>query len=194
MEICGPRCIEVMNNFLDSLVEPGRQRALDVAGGDGRFARGLLVDRYDKVDLFDQCETACGKAEEALRGHPNFGFVTEASMQDWEWDFQYDGIYMIWCVGYLTKPQLIQFLMDAKVHLQANPSRTSRHRAPTSFIFVLDNILDGAEESYVWKGQRLRHQRDLESIFADAGLIVHKRSERVTMPQDNNDVMIWALY
>ena len=84
--------------------------------------------------------------------------------------------------------------MDAKVHLQANPSRTSRHRPPTSFIFVLDNILDGAEESSVWKGQRLRDQRDLESIFADAGLIVHKRSERMTMPRDNNDVMIWALY
>ena len=58
MEICGPRCIEVVNNFLDSLVEPGRQRALDVAGGDGRFAGGLLVDRYDKVDLFDQCPKA----------------------------------------------------------------------------------------------------------------------------------------
>ena len=76
MAICGPICIEVMKNFLDKLEEPGRLRALDVAGGDGRFTKDLLLERFDKVDLFDVCPTACRKAKQALRDHPNFGFVT----------------------------------------------------------------------------------------------------------------------
>ena len=167
---------------------------MDVAGGDGRFTKDLLLDRFDKVDLFDACPTACRKAKEALRGHPNFGFVTQTTMQEWEWDYKYDGIFMVWCAGYLTKPQLIDFLMEAKVHLQDNGSRISRHSPPSSFIFVLDNILDGKEKSNEWKGQRLRHQNNLESIFKDAGLIIHKQSERIAMPEPNNDIMIWALY
>ena len=112
----------------------------------------MLIDRFDKVDLFDVCPTACRKAKEDLRGHPRFGFVTQSSMQDWEWDYQYDGIFMIWCTGYMNKPQLVQFLKDAKVNLQAHASRVSRNIPPNSFIILLDNVLDGDEKSSEWKG------------------------------------------
>ena len=55
MKICHSRCIELMKEFLQSIEDLSHLRALDVAGGDGRFSKSLLVKLYDIVDLFDQC-------------------------------------------------------------------------------------------------------------------------------------------
>ena len=114
-------------------------------------------------------------------------------MQAWEYAFKYCAIYMVWCVGYLNKPTLIEVLRDAKLHLKTSEQKTRRNRPPTSFIFVLDTVLDKNERNYTWEGQRVRHQAELERIFEDAGLQIYKRSERMEMPQDYSDVMVWAL-
>ena len=46
--------------------EHPRFRALDVAGGDGRLSKGLLLDQYNIVDLFDQCPIGVKKAKQAM--------------------------------------------------------------------------------------------------------------------------------
>ena len=53
MEICHPRCIELLQNFADKIVHHGRIRALDVAGGDGRVTKDLILTSYDRGDLID---------------------------------------------------------------------------------------------------------------------------------------------
>ena len=53
MEICHPRCIELLQNFADKIVHHGRIRALDVAGGDGRITKDLILASYDRGDLID---------------------------------------------------------------------------------------------------------------------------------------------
>ena len=106
----------------------------------------------------------------------------------------YSAIYMVWCVGYLSRPLLIAFLAGAKAYLLADKFRTSRNKAPSSFIFVLDNVLKDDEDSYMSEGQLLRRKSELESIFARANLVTHKVSRREKMPGDNHDVMLWALY
>ena len=58
MAICHPRSIEIMKRFLGSIGCRHLHRCLDVAGGDGRFAKGFLMESYNKVDLFDQCPKA----------------------------------------------------------------------------------------------------------------------------------------
>ena len=62
MEICHPRCIKLLINFLNSLSERATHRAIDVAGGDGRLAVSLLQKQYNKVDLFDGCPIGVSKA------------------------------------------------------------------------------------------------------------------------------------
>ena len=44
------------------------------------------------------------------------------------------------------------------------------------------------------KGQRVRSEVELESIFAEAGLVVQKRTGREAMPGGHKDVVVWALY
>ena len=63
MELCHPRCIEILNNMLELMDEHSRIRALDVAGGDGRLTQSLLLDKYDVVDLFDQCPEGVKRAK-----------------------------------------------------------------------------------------------------------------------------------
>ena len=66
MELCGPKSIKEMAKFIDSIDELNFKHALDVAGGDGRFSKGLLIQRFEKVDLFDQCPLAIKRAKIAL--------------------------------------------------------------------------------------------------------------------------------
>ena len=107
MKVCGGRSVEIMKEFVGSLEIHSRERALDMAGSDGRFTVDFLLGQYGKVDIFDQCKTAYKKALAACKGHPNFGFANKSSMQMWEYAFKYCAIYMVWCVGYLNKPTLI---------------------------------------------------------------------------------------
>ena len=66
MKICHSRCIELMKDFLQSIEDLSHFRALDVAGGDARFSKSLLVKLYDKVDLFDQCPIGVERSKEVL--------------------------------------------------------------------------------------------------------------------------------
>ena len=73
MEQCHQRCLEVLKAFLGTVVPRSLLRALDVAGGDGRLTKGLLLKSYAKVDLFDQCPKAVGLARAALGRHSAVG-------------------------------------------------------------------------------------------------------------------------
>ena len=70
----------------------------------------------------------------------------------------------------------------------------SRRTMPESFIFLLDNVLSIGELGSIVKGQLVRSERELESIFSEAGLLVHKRTKREAMLEGFRDVVVWALY
>ena len=53
IERCHSRCIEILHDMLKKIKGYSGFRAIDVAGGDGRLTMGLLLNEYDKVDLFD---------------------------------------------------------------------------------------------------------------------------------------------
>lgn len=115
-------------------------------------------------------------------------------MQSFKWAFSYSAIFMVWCAGYLPRLELVSFLRKAKQHLIVDGPRRGRSFEPESFIFLLDNVLSVGEESVVVKGQQVRAEAELETIFRDAGLIVFARSERQPMPASFRDVVTWALY
>ena len=53
--------IEKMEAFLGKLDTLEYGRVLDVAGGDARVAAAPFCNRFDAIDLFDQCPVALEK-------------------------------------------------------------------------------------------------------------------------------------
>ena len=129
-----------------------------------------------------------------MRGHNAMGFVTKAKMQDFRWRSDYSAIFMVWCAGYLGQHDLVAFLKKAKTHLAQDSGRMSRRSIPESFIILLDNVLAPDEEPEIVKSQWVRSESQLEEIFAEAGLIVHSRSDREPMPANFHDVSVWSLW
>ena len=115
-------------------------------------------------------------------------------MQDFDWRFEYSGIFMIWAVGYLSDTALVSFFRKAKTKLIPGRFRTTRQEKPESFIIVLDNIAEEHIDGTSVKGQRLRTEIKLEKLFEEAGLLIHSKTSRVIMPGDHCDVVAWALY
>ena len=88
----------------------------------------------------------------------------------------------------------MSFLRVAKTKLTPHPGRMIRRSAPDSFIIIFDNVLNPAEKPLMHKRQIPRTKADLESIFSEAGLMVHKCSGVKEMPKPYSDVCAWALY
>ena len=80
-----------------------------MAGGDGRLSIGLLLKNYRLVDLFDQCPKAVKIARQCMRKTGKLGYVEQATMQAFQWKYRYSGIFMVWCTGYLARPELVAF-------------------------------------------------------------------------------------
>ena len=194
MELCHDKCVDILDDFMGSIALKGNVRALDVAGGDARVASSRVMRTYKLIDLFDQCSVAVQKAMIAMKSLKNCGKIVQSSMQTFQWAKSYSAIFMVWCSGYLNDVPLKQFLQDAQMHLLPNRIRVSRHSPPESFIILLDNIRNELEEPFKNKGQWLRSQKELESLFTKAGLIIFKRSSKIEMPNEYRDIMIWALY
>ena len=126
MTQCHTRSMEVLKGLLGGITPRSLFRALDVAGGDGRLSKSFLLSQYSKVDIFDQCPTAVTKARKALLGHSRFGYAAQSTMQDFDWRFDYSGIFMVWVVGYLADSALVSFLRKAKTKLMPGRFRTTR--------------------------------------------------------------------
>ena len=87
-----------------------------------------------------------------MRGNSALGYLSKAKMQEFRWRFDYSAIFMVWCAGYLGRPELVAFMRKAKTHLTRDTVRMSRSTTPESFIFLLDNVLSPGEEPRVVKG------------------------------------------
>ena len=72
--------------------------------------------------------------------------------------------------------------------------RPTRQNGPGSYIIVFDNVRNDEEKIFEEKGQVVRTIKEMEQIFADAGLVIFKASEREKMPGNYRDVKVWALY
>ena len=115
-------------------------------------------------------------------------------MEDFNWQFDYSGIFMVWTAGYLDDTAIVNFLSKAKTKLIPGRFRATRHEQPESFIVVLDNIAKVDTGGVLFKGQRVRTQAMLEAIFVRAGLLIYSKTGLESMPGDHCDVIAWALY
>ena len=142
MTLCQESSIIHTKSFLEAITTLDKGRALEVAAGDGQLTRDLLGSLFQKVDCFDQCPIAVSKLEELRSNIAAIDLVDQYSMQNYQWQQAYTGIFLRWCVGYLGDQQLVDFLKTAKAHLSSTQGFGLRGSSPTAFIFVLDNVLE----------------------------------------------------
>ena len=119
MNVCHPRCIQILEEFICSIDNIDCARALDVAAGDGRLSGSLLKRFFKEVDLFDQCSEAVRKARNSFKGVDQIRYIEQTTMQSYWWPSTFSAIFMVWCVGYLERHELIEFLKRAKINLQS---------------------------------------------------------------------------
>lgn len=79
-------------------------------------------------------------------------YISTTTMQTYEYMYHYDGIFMVWCAGYLDEKELITFLKKAKSRLVSDGTKVTRKNPPKSFIFLLDNIRSEEYTDFEWKG------------------------------------------
>ena len=53
MQVCHPRCIELLKSFTGTITNHVTIRAIDIACGSGRVSKDFLLQSYEKVDLID---------------------------------------------------------------------------------------------------------------------------------------------
>ena len=169
-----PKRCELMINLLENLFEGNMERALDVACGDGRLSREVLVWFFNKVDLFDCQQKQLDKFQKWSRTDEQVGTVEIATMQDYDPKETYDLIAMNWCLGYVTDEDVVKVLRKFKGNLRAPDKKKTRADEPSSFIIVLDNVKDRDLYDDNKQGkQRLRSPETFQGLFREAGLIIH---------------------
>ena len=75
-------------------------------------------------------------------------------MQEYKFKHKYNGIFLRWSIGYLhIEKEVVDFLKKAKQALVSNERRSTRLSKPSSFIYVVDNVIEPWEEEHCDKGE-----------------------------------------
>ena len=157
--------------FLDALAQnfPSMrfERAADVGAGIGRVAKGVLLPRYERVDLLEQSARLLAAAP-AYVGADAARRMTllRGSMQQWApAAASYDLVWIQWVIGHLTDADTVGFLARCKAALR-----------PGGFLVVKDNFFyeddEDGDEYYVDRDDSsiIRSPRYMRALFKRAGL------------------------
>eukprot|EP00871_Galdieria_phlegrea_P003778 jgi/Galph1/4400/GphlegSOOS_G3086.1 len=103
--------IDTSAQFLEKLILPSKELALDVGSGIGRVASKLLMTRFKQVDLLEPNEEFVAYAKKTLDAS-RLGWTFCCAMQDFvpQVGRRYDLIWIQWCIIYLTDDDLVSFL------------------------------------------------------------------------------------
>ena len=74
----------------------------------------MLLKYYEGVDLFEPCPKGIKAIKKLKVTTDKIDKIYPVSMEGFMFDRTYDGIWMSWCVGYLTDDALVKFLRLAK--------------------------------------------------------------------------------
>lgn len=169
-ERCHKPSIQLLEGLFRQLRTMQRGRAIEVGCGDGKFSRDLLFGWFDVVDFLDVQANALEKVHELKATSNKVGRIREAMMQQYEFEDVYNAIVLRWSIGYLDDWEGVQFLMKAKQALRSPSAVRTRKAGFSSFIFIMDNLLEAWEAEETDNGERQRHEWKLEELFQQAGL------------------------
>ncbi|XP_053689943.1 N-terminal Xaa-Pro-Lys N-methyltransferase 1-A [Sabethes cyaneus] len=117
--------VRASEQFLRNLYKlkpaPGKLCALDCGAGIGRVSKNLLMPMFAKVDLVEQDEQFCRKAEDDLASSAKLGTVFNLGLQDFTpEEGKYDIIWSQWVLGHLTDDDIVDFFARCQLGLKKN--------------------------------------------------------------------------
>lgn len=89
----------------------GFDTAIDCGAGWGRITKEVLLPKFKNVDLLDPAEEQVKKAKEHV---PEVKKFIVKGLQDFEFEYKYDCIWVQWCLCYLTDLDCMSFLEKAR--------------------------------------------------------------------------------
>lgn len=159
--------LEASEKVLDQILGHDRKgdRVLDCGAGVGRITQGLLLKRFEHVEVLEPDKHLIDKAREILREKVDEKNFYQEKVEDFVENHagkKYSCIWSQWVFLYLTDEELVAWLKKAKDFLEDG-----------GFIFSKENVLPaGEKEKFVLDGQDnglTRSVEDYQGIFADAG-------------------------
>ena len=115
-------------------------------------------------------------------------------MQSFLWEEQYTGVFVRWCIGYLSDKELIAFLKQAAIHLYKSSKARTRGSNVRSLILVMENVAPPGETLGPFDGQITRNEKDIERVFGRADLSIYDKSDLTVLHKGYRPVRVWALY
>jgi protein N-terminal methyltransferase len=181
-------------------------RAIDCAAGVGRVTSGLLMHRYDVVDVLEPLPHFIAEARRRLSSKPHKGqffaiglqvpvatlcFLAGLLQTDSAQEFRpppntYDVVWVQWAIGHVTDEDLVPLLLRLKACL-----------TPSGVIVLKENVLTGNGGSSAvldLEGCSVRRSAALfKALFGRAGCRVVREDVQKQHPSDLCRVKMWAL-
>ena len=156
--------------------------ALDCGAGIGRISSGILLERFDFVDLVEPVPHFIDKARYLLSELHHKGNFYEESLQNFKTTEKYDCIWIQWVLGQLTDNDVIIFFKKCKNMLK-----------PNGVIIVKENMLSNGFSIDVNYNLINRNYEDTTKIFDLSGLTVIYEENQKDFPSYLTKVNMFAL-
>ena len=161
------------------------RRALDLAGGIGRFSKTVLAHHFDAVDLVEGADQLCAAARKVLdpARYPHLRMcestVTHAQLQTYTptAGVRYNVVVVTWVLMFLTDADVVPLMRKAR-----------QACAKGGVIFCKENTLDDGLVFAVScpNSSSNRSARHYRALFAAAGLTVAEETAQKHRPSHNN--------
>ena len=111
---------KLLNYLKEKQIIKNNKKALDCASGIGRVTEYVLIEFYDKIDLFEQEDNFINKMKEKFCNNFHIGNIEKNTLQNYIFKCKYDLIWIQWCLENLNKNDIISFLLKCKKNLNEN--------------------------------------------------------------------------
>jgi protein N-terminal methyltransferase len=164
-------------------------RIVDCGAGIGRITLGLLstvattTDIVEPVQKFTH-EISHGDDFKALREQGKIGKIYNVGLESWTPEFEYDVIWIQWCLGQCTDEQVKALFL-----------RIQKHLSPGGWIVLKENLSNHqlGEDVYDETDSSVTRTDDkFRALFADAGLKIVATELQRGFPKDLYPVRIYA--
>lgn len=86
--------------------------AIDCGAGWGRITENVLSKRFKTIDLVEPSSKQINKARKLLQWKVRQFY--QQGLQEFQFTFKYDCIWIQWCLCYLTDDDCLEFLKRAR--------------------------------------------------------------------------------
>lgn len=168
--------------FIESIPNVGRSRALDCGAGIGRITKNLLSLMFEKTDLLEPMHHMLEVAQKEL-DMDRVGHLLETSMEQVVLEETYDIIVVQWAAIYLTDEHFIEFFAKCRNALKAGGIIFFKENTSSVNKFIVDK-----DDSSL-----TRSDAHYKALFEASGVTLIHEAFQKEWPQDLFPVKMYAL-